>query len=96
MLGGGGRRVKLDLRNDEDKVPLAAGFEGKSSMSDVSCTVEEGGEKTGVESDERQSPHSLPGGFTGLARIPTLMVVLQPFDSVVSMPGHDSFLESKF
>lgn len=61
MLGGGGRRVKLDLRNDEDKVPLAAGFEGKSSMSDVSCTVEEGGEKTGVESDERQSPHSLPG-----------------------------------
>uniref|UniRef100_A0A7I4E9Y4 WW domain-containing protein n=1 Tax=Physcomitrium patens TaxID=3218 RepID=A0A7I4E9Y4_PHYPA len=61
VLGGGGRRVKLDLRNDEDKVPLAAGFEGKSSMSDVSCTVEEGGEKTGVESDERQSPHSLPG-----------------------------------
>lgn len=28
VLGGGGRRVKLDLRNDEDKVPLAAGFEG--------------------------------------------------------------------
>ncbi|XP_024380675.1 uncharacterized protein [Physcomitrium patens] len=65
VLGGGGRRVKLDLRNDEDKVPLAAGFEGKSSMSDVSCTVEEGGEKTGVESDERQSPHSLPAGLRG-------------------------------
>lgn len=52
----------------------------------ISTTVEEGGEKTGVESDERLSPHSLPGGFTG----PALMVVLQ---STVFLPGH-FFLEA--
>jgi len=52
----------------------------------VSSTAEEGGEKTGVESDERLSPHALPGGFTG----PALMVVLQ---STVFLPGH-FFLEA--
>lgn len=52
----------------------------------IDSTVEEGGEKTGVENDERLSPHSLPGGFTGIA----LMVVLQ---STVFLPGH-FFLEA--
>jgi hypothetical protein len=63
---------------------MSRGFAEKN-MS-ISTAVEEGGEKTGVESDERLSPHPLPGGFTGIA----LMVVLQ---STVFLPGH-FFLEA--
>ncbi|KAG0582964.1 hypothetical protein KC19_3G097700 [Ceratodon purpureus] len=58
VLGAGGRRMKLDLTNDDD----VAAQEKKTS---ISTTVEEGGERTGVDSDERLSPHSLPAGLRG-------------------------------
>lgn len=84
MLGGGGRRMKLDLQSNEDH-EVATPDEMNMSMS---TTVEEGGEKAGVESDERLSPHSLPGGFTG----PALMVVLQ---TTVFVPGHNFFCDAR-
>jgi len=76
-LGGGGRRMKLDLWNDDDAEKLST----NGRIVSRTATVEEGDENIGDGGDEGHSPQSLPGGFTGLA----LMVVLQ---ARVCLPGH--------
>jgi len=67
--GGGGRRVKLDLWNDDD----IAQTTGKGVGHTTSPNVDAGDDIKAVGSVQHSSPPALPGGFTGFA----LVVLLQ-------------------